>query len=697
LQIDSVAGSWTVRFADNRYDLSFSNGALRNVYFGRDFEGPVAAVPDHHQNFDQLRETRPEGAVLVGPNHDRVLWDSATSSATSEGLTITLTSAALTARLAFLFDDATGSLRRTTTLTASSAIPVDICGALSIAAMVGEPVRRLTYLTGAWGHETQIRSVVPDFTSLLLESRSGKTGFEYQPYIALETASGTYIAELFWSGNWHIHARKRAADAIVAGGPESGFDVTLQPGEELELPEAIILRAAGDLNAATHRLHDLRRRLQAADSARVPVQFNSWYPYSGNPTSDAMISLADVARDMGCEVFVLDAGWYTNDAAPQSDDLWHATGDWAVHRGRFPQGLEALSRHCRDIGIGFGIWFEPEGIGAHSRLRQTHPEWMHWVQGRAPDPAKRAILNLGIPEARAWVRDRMLAILRATDASWMKWDFNTDLVNGGWSPAAPEHLRRLSPVIEHVRGLYSLQQDIRAAMPGLVLEMCASGGGRFDGGLLREAQVNWMSDQWQAVKNLAIHFGSHLAHPARLCNDWLIDWPAPPAGKEPNSDPSLEWHWDARGDLKFRLRVAMLGSLGLSSKLDTWTPAEIAIAREHIAWYKDKARDVISNGDQYLLTPPPPLSGQGDWAAIWYAAKDGSLGIGYFFRLEGEDAERRFALPGLDADAVYTIELLGEGSQQHTGRDLADGFTIAIHETFGSAAIAVTRSEGAVS
>jgi alpha-galactosidase len=651
-------------------------------------------VPDHHQNFDQLRETRPEAAMFIGPNRDRVFWDSASSAPTPSGLAITLHSEHLTARLDFTFDDATGSLRRRTRLSATSAA-VDLRGALSFSVLVGEPVTRMTYLTGAWGHETQTRSIAPDFTSLLLESRSGKTGFEFQPYLALETATAAIIVEVFGSGNWHIHARTRAADAMVAGGlPETGFDVHLDPGETLELREAVVVRTAGDLTTATHKLHDLRRSLQVGDVERIPVQFNSWYPYSGDPTSAAMIALADTAKDMGCEVFVLDAGWYTNDGEPQSDDLWHSTGDWAVHRGRFPDGLEALSAHCRDIGIGFGIWFEPEGIGAESRLRQTHPEWMHWVHGRAPDPAKRAILNLGIYAAREWVRDRMLAVLKATQASWMKWDFNTDLVAGGWAPETPADLKRRDPVIEHVRGLYRLQQEIRAAMPGLLLEMCASGGGRFDGGLLRHAHVNWMSDQWQAVKNLAIHFGSHLAHPAKLCNDWLIDWPEPPADAEQKADASLEWHWDARGNLKFRLRIAMLGTFGLSSKLDLWTPDEIAIAREHIAWYKAKARDVIANGDQYLLTEPPPLAGNGDWAAIWYAAKDQSRGVGYCFRLEGRDAERTFALAGLDPEGTYEIAFLDGGVKRRTGKELAAGIGVSIAENFGSAAFAVTRMDG---
>jgi alpha-galactosidase len=404
-----------------------------------------------------------------------------------------------------------------------------------------------------------------------------------------------------------------------------------------------------------------------------------------------MIALADKAHELGCEVFVLDAGWYTSDGEPQSDDLWHSTGDWVVHRARFPHGLEQLSDHCRRIGIGFGIWFEPEGIGAQSRLRRTHPEWMHWVHGHPPDPQKRAILNLGIPAARDWVRERILGILARTQATWMKWDFNTDLIGGGWSPELAADLKRRDPVIEHVRGVYRLQHEIRQAVPGLVLEMCASGGGRFDGALLRQAHVNWMSDQWQAIKNLAIHFGSQLAHPAKLCNDWLIDWPEPPPDAPAKADASLEWHWDARGDLRFRLRSAMLGTLGLSTKLDLWTPEEIETARTHIAWYKGKARDVIERGDQYLLTEAPPLSGKGDWAAVWYAMKDRSGGVGYFFRLEGEDDDRVFALPGLDPDAAYEVAFLDGGNERRTGRQLAAGLSTRIGENFGSAAVAVTR------
>ena len=105
MQIDTAEdpASWTVRFGGNRYDLRFIGGALRNTYFGPDFHGPHHIVPDHHQNFDQLRETRPEGAVFVGSNRDRVFWDSASGERTPVGLAVTLASERLTARLEFIF------------------------------------------------------------------------------------------------------------------------------------------------------------------------------------------------------------------------------------------------------------------------------------------------------------------------------------------------------------------------------------------------------------------------------------------------------------------------------------------------------------------------------------------------------------------------------------------------------------------
>lgn len=676
--------AWTLRFAGNRFDLDFADGDLRNTYFGPDFAGEYLGLVDHHQNRDRLLTTRPEAAVHIGPNRDRVLWQTVSADIGETSLALVLAAPSLMAKVEFILDAASGSILRRTTLTGQGGHDTHISGALSFSLLIGEPITRITYLTGRWANETQVRSIVPEFSALQLESRSGKTGFEFQPYVALETPTGYVIAELLWSGNWQLNARTREADGVVSGGlPDAGFAQLLASGDSLELPEAILVRVAGGLDAATRALHDRRRSLQLGVIPRLPVQFNSWYPNPGDPEIGAMQRLASRAFELGCEIFVLDGGWHVNDSDPLGDDPWQSTGDWKPNPRLFPNGLEELSDHCHSIGIGFGIWFEPEGIGHSSSLRQRHPEWHHWINGIPPDPARRAILHLGIDAARTHVRDVMVDIIRRTGATWVKWDFNADLVSGGWPADAQEYLRRTDPVLAHCQGLYRLQEELREACPGLVLEMCASGGGRFDGRLLRHAQTSWMSDQAQPLCNLSIHFGSHLAHPARLCNDWLIAWPAADFVRHGGGDPDL------RGDLPFRLRVAMLGTFGISAKLQNWSDADMAVTTAHIAWYKAYARDVIESGDQYHLTPAPPLDGVGEWAAMWYAAKDRTHGVGFLFRLNEGQPVKSFRLGGLDDSMRYRVIEFDGPTRECSGAELAAGIVFEVPEIYHSIAVRV--------
>jgi alpha-galactosidase len=290
---------------------------------------------------------------------------------------------------------------------------------------------------------------------------------------------------------------------------------------------------------------------------------------------------------------------------------------------------------------------------------------------------------LGVDAAREFVRDRIFAILRATDAVWMKWDFNTDLKQGGWAPGVGA-IAGHDPLVAHYTGLYRLQDEIRMGFPELTLEMCSSGGGRFDGELLAHSHTNWMSDQKQPLRNLSVHFGSQLAHPPAACNDWLIEWP-------PNS---IEGHMsrgatpDDRGDLAFRLKVAMLGTFGISAPVTTWSEAEIALAARHVAWYRDHVRSRVKAADQYLLTEQPPLDGKGDWAALWYADKDKGGGAGFFFRLEGP-AKQAFPLAGLDPARRYRLLYLDGTAAEATGAELAAGLSVSLDTNFTSAALVV--------
>ena len=113
----------------------------------------------------------------------------------------------------------------------------------------------------------------------------------------------------------------------------------------------------------------------------------------------------------------------------------------------------------------------------------------------------------------------------------------------------------------------------------------------------------------------------------------------------------------------------------------------------HVDWHRRHVRPRVNDADQFLLTPPPPLDGKGDWAAIWYADKDAGGGVGFFFRLQG-DPTRRFSLDGLDPAQNYRLTWLDGGTRTAAGVDLAQGLDIALDGAFTSAVLLVERIEG---
>ena len=697
VRADAQGTAWSLHWNDTRFDVRLHAGALVSDYFGPETTEPPPPLWAGWREHDLLQNARLPSMVEIGPRADSVLWKLDRWDTPAPGcLVVTLAAeeAALACDVTFEVDATTGLLRRGTVLrnrgTAGSA-PIAITGALSFWLTLRGEIEEAIFLSGNWGAEARPRVQPGGHTSLVLDSRTGKTGFEFQPWLALRSAGATWLCELQWSGNWMLQARVRPEATTLSGGLNDwGLQHRLAAGAELVLPDVLLGFEPGGngtgtdfgdrdaatvidgFDAATRRLHDWRRARRPDPRRPVPVQFNTWYHFDEMPDEARVAALVPLAARLGCEVFVLDAGWYASLDGDPNNDWYMRAGDWVVDRKRFPSGLGPTRDACIAAGMGFGIWCEPEAVGPRARLRHAHLEWLHHLDGKPPPPTARAVLHLGVPEAWAHARDLLSGLIRDTGATWLKWDFNADLGGGGWAPGLPAELTGQDPLVAHYHGLYRLQDAVRAAFPSLVLEMCASGGGRMDGAILSHAHTNWLSDQPQAVGKLAIHFGMQRAHPAVCCNDWLVDWP-PAAYKGVKGI-------DHRGDLAFRLRVAMLGSFGISAPINGWNEADLALAAAHVMLYRDRLRALIQDGDQYQLTVAPPLDGQGDWAAMWYVAKDGATGVLFAFRLEGA-ARREFSLPGLRAGVR---RVTGDGGTPSDG-----GLLVTLRDRFRSALLLV--------
>ena len=659
-------------------------------------KGPVLSVDCLTASGQQPEAAGEHGSPLVGlgPAKRPVSWTVASwteANAATRVITLKAVGQPLHAVVSFELDSLTGFLRcRTVLRHTGGPREVDIQATLALLMSIHEPVEEIIYLTGEWLQEADIVRANPARGAITLESRSGKTGFEFQPYVALRTRKASYLCQILWSGNWMLHVAPDRTGATLSGGLNNWeFRHRLSAGDSLDLPTVLFGRFDGPFGNAIRKLHDYRRMHRPDPERAIPVQFNSWYPFLGEPKAKALVPLIPIVQRLGCEAFVVDAGWYRDENGESDADWDYRTGDWRVSRQRFPNGLREISTQCREAGLGFGLWFEPEVAGPTSSVRHNHPEWMHYIDGKPPAANERAVLNLGVPEAWQHVFERISRLLRVIGVDWMKWDFNSDLGAGGWAPSLPEELTGQAPLMAHYDGLYRMQDAIRAAFPDLILEMCAGGGGRMDGGILSHAHVNWMSDQAGALRKLAIHFGSQLAHPAVVCNDWLIDWPG--QSEAPDQPPALV---DPRGDLAFRLRVAMLGTFGISAPIHRWPEEDIATAAAHVALYKTSLRSIIHHGDRYALTRPPPPDGKGDWAALWYVAKDGRQGVLFAFRLAGSQSRRAFALPGLRKTRHYRLSFQDGRERTTTGAELAAGLSVSLEEAFRSALCLVEAVSG---
>ena len=209
-----------------------------------------------------------------------------------------------------------------------------------------------------------------------------------------------------------------------------------------------------------------------------------------------------------------------------------------------------------------------------------------------------------------------------------------------------------------------------------------------DGELLSHSHINWVSDQPAPLRKLAIHFGTQLAHPAVVCNDWLVEWPPGRIAGYDDDEDSVGL--DERCDLPFRLRVAMLGSFGISASIDRWPETDLVVAAEHVALYRSKLRSIIHDGNQHFLTAAPSIDGSSAWAAIWYVATDGSNGVLFAFRLGSGETSRVFPLAGLHAEQRYRVTLFSaESAVDITGEVLARGLDITVPGQFQSELVLV--------
>ena len=495
----------------------------------------------------------------------------------------------------------------------------------------------LSHLTGRWNDEMHLNRELLNRGIKVIESRRLTTSHHHNPWFAVDDGSASedqgkvWFGVLAWSGNWKLEAEVTdfASTRVHIGLNDWDFAWRLQKNETFTTPPALAGFTTKGFGAASRKLHDhIRERLIPHGHAPHPVLYNSWEAASFDVDEASQIELAEIAADIGIELFVVDDGWFhrrKNDRA--------GLGDWWPDEKKFPAGMAPLIRKVNQLGMDFGLWIEPEMVNPDSELYRSHPDWViHFPNRPRTESRNQLILNLAREDVREYLFTALDALLTQNNIRFIKWDMNRNVSEPGW-PDAPGDPREIW--VRYVEGLYELWDKLRSKHPHVIWQSCSGGGGRADLGILRFADQIWVSDNTNAAARLSIQEGFSQVFPAITMESWVTD-----AGKD-------------LLPLEFRFYVSMCGALGVGAHLSRWNAQERKAAKEFIAEYK-KIRPIVQFGDQYRLmsTNHDPL------AAIQYVSKDKRESVLFVFRTFLPDPVNLPSVrpQGLEPNALYQME-----------------------------------------
>ncbi|NUQ65152.1 MAG: alpha-galactosidase [Pirellulales bacterium] len=554
--------------------------------------------------------------------------------------------------------------------------------------------------------------------ALRLGCVGGRTTQDATPYVALrEVNAETGLAfHLLPRGNWSIDVRTRSVVnspaflVVTLGTSEDDLRLELPPGGSFEMPEILIQslpQSQPHLAAPTlHRFQLLRRgagvgvQALACSSqaeactpsarAELPVVYNTWFDQFEVLEVPRLRRQLQAAQRLGCEVFVVDAGWY----GPEADDWWSQAGDWRERRSAaFGGNMRAFADEVRAAGLGFGLWMEPERFGPGVPVRQEHPEWFF------PREATFARIDLTRSDARACLKGEICRLVETYELAWMKVDFNFEL---GRDASGAE-------LSGYYGAWYRLLDEIRAKHPGTVFEGCASGGMRLDLNTLTHFDAHFLTDTVHPIDVLRIWQGALLRIPPGRIIKWAVlrsvGRTLPTYTKSLADSPvtlaapgGALWEPAETVDLDFAAAVALPGMLGLSGDLASLPDEAAERLAGHVAFFK-QWRSVIRVSTAHLLTPPCAKQDRRGWAAVQLEHQETDRHLVFVYRLDDGSPTKAFRLRNLDPHAAYraAAQIAASGpAQEFAGATLMDeGLPIELPQRYRAAVYVVTRREGA--
>lgn len=514
-------------------------------------------------------------------------------------------------------------------------------------------------LSGVWSRERRVitRHLAHGIQSVA--SKRGSSSHNHNPFVALVDDKGgedfgdAFGFNLVYSGNFSADIETDYLDCtrLVMGINPIDFTWVVEPGDEFQSPEVVMVYSDSGMGKMSRTFHDLyNNNLIRGEwkNKKRPLLINSWEGSGFDFDQETLVRYAKEAKKLGIELLVMDDGWFDHRDSDNS-----SLGDWFVNESKLKGGLTKLIERVNAEGVQFGIWYEPEMISEDSELYKAHPDWCVHVEGREQSPARQQyVIDMTRQDVRDCIFNQMYDVLSKNNIAYLKWDYNRAITE----PASVMLDARHSKEFFHrfILGTYELMDRITSAFPHILFESCAGGGGRFDAGMLYYMPQAWASDNTDPIERLTIQFGTTMCYPAS----------------------SMGAHVSAcdRTGIETKAAVAMAGTFGYELDPKEMSEEDKEKVKEQVKNYH-RYYNVIHFGDLYRIIAPT----DDEFKCAWeYVAKDKSEAL--LTVVIKNRAPHDFLLikmKGLDPEKMYRDETDGEiysgALLMNAGINLTDG------------------------
>jgi alpha-galactosidase len=485
-----------------------------------------------------------------------------------------------------------------------------------------------------------------------LENVSEKgNGYDEPFFIVQNSLTGEHvIGHLGWNSNWEMATECGVADPDVhpwgdelaasqwldiSIGPRAKDALrVLAPNESAVSPAVHLGVVSGDFDTAVQSMHThIRKSVRPAhpDGRAHLIQYlapgdQGYMDEHGAMDKGAIFDNIDLAAAVGCELFILDCGWFA------------ARGHYEPHAERFPEGLGPVISYCREKGMLFGIWTEPERAEPNTPLYQQHPEWF----------MEHHNINMTQPDAARYVEQELHRQIERFDLDLIRVAYDTYFTREGG--VTERHGVRENNYWRQTEVAHGIYRRVREKYPHLTLQNCADGIGRGGLGMAGVFHEGYMTDGLWTPQVLQIFSGRTVGFPPE---SYLIAHNA--VREQLFGRPS---DFDTYLRCQFTLGIPQLLSGMVGPGVDDVSPDRIRSFRRYADIYKNNIRPILPVAKVYHHEPVNYRGGveSSPWFAMQFMAPDRSLGWATIVRTGNEgDPTYLFKPKGLNLGKNYRV------------------------------------------